>query len=233
MATGSAGKLLFRPGGVVPHLGAARADAHALSKTLGYAPPASLTFDASYQTLINQYFADVATDSGGAANVYSVATQYDDNPGGVHVQYTSAVGGSYVSKDPLPPNGCNDGFDTYCLTDQQLQQEIQAVLTAQGWHGGLDHIFFLMTPNGVGSCGDSTSGECSSNTFCAYHNYFVDSGGEDVIYANEPYEGPYPGCSDSTQGFPNDVDSDTTINTISHEHNEAITDPLTDPSSYA
>jgi hypothetical protein len=113
-----------------------------------------------------------------------------------------------------------------------LQQEIQAVLTARGWHGGLGNIFFLMTPNGVGSCGDSTGNECSTNTFCAYHSYFVDSGHEDVIYANEPYEGPYPGCAGGLQGFPNDVDSDTTINTISHEHNEAITDPLTDPSTY-
>jgi hypothetical protein len=232
-ATGSGGTLHLRPAGVVPHLGAAQADTHALSKALGYAPPTTLTYDASYQNLINQYFADVTHDSGGAANVYSVATQYYDNPGAVHVQYLSSVGGSYVSKDPLPPNGCDDGFDTYCLTDQQLQQEIQAVLTAQGWRGGLDHIFFLMTPNGVGSCVDSTSGQCSTNTFCAYHNYFVDSGHEDVIYANEPYEGPYPGCASPLQGFPNDVDSDTTINTISHEHNEAITDPLTNPGSEA
>jgi hypothetical protein len=232
-ATGSAGRVQFRPGGIVPHLSAGRADAYPPSKAVGYAPPTTLTFDAGYETLINQYFADVASDSTGTANVYSVATQYYDNPGTVHVQYQSTVGGSYVSRDPLPRNGCNDGFDTYCLTDQQLQQEIQAVLTSQGWHGGLDHIFFLMTPNGVGSCGDSTSTECSTNKFCAYHSYFIDSGNEDVIYANEPYEGPYPGCTDPAQGFPNDVDSDTTINTISHEHNEAITDPLTDPTSYA
>jgi hypothetical protein len=228
-ATGAGGTLPFRPAGVVPHLGAVRTGVQTPSRAPGYAPPTTLTFDASYETLINQYFADVAHDSGAGANVYSAATQYYDNPGAVHVQYQSTVGGSFISRDPLPPNGCHDGVDAYCLTDQQLQQEIQAVLTAQGWHGGLDHIFFLMTPNGVGSCGDAISGQCSTNKFCAYHSDFVDSGNEDVIYANEPYEGPHPGCTDPTQGFPNDVDSDTTINTISHEHNEAITDP----SSYA
>jgi hypothetical protein len=101
------------------------------------------------------------------------------------------------------------------------------VLTAKGWHGGLDHIFFLMTPNGVGSC-ESAAGSCSTDTFCAYHSDFVNSNNEDVIYANEPYEGtdPLGGCIDPSQGFPNDPDADTTINTISHEHNEAITDPL-------
>jgi hypothetical protein len=86
-----------------------------------------------------------------------------------------------------------------------------------------------MTPNGVGSCFNGLSGQCSTDDFCAYHSAFTDSNGEDVIYANEPYEGPDPqgGCTDTTsQGFPNDTDADTTINTISHEHIESITDPL-------
>src|SRR3954454_323311 len=213
--------------GVVPHSGqSAPVAPHALSRAIRAAGPTTLTFDASYQTVINGYFADVAHDRGGTNNVYSVATQYYDNPGAVHIQYQSTFGGAYVDHDPLPANGCNDGFDTYCLTDQQLQHEIQTVLTANGWHGGLDHIFFLMTPNGVGSCFDSL-GQCSTDTFCAYHSDFTDSSSEVVIYANEPYEGPYPGCTnDLTQGFPNDPDADTTVNTISHEHNESITDPL-------
>jgi hypothetical protein len=210
--------------GVVPHI---------LSKASRAVSPTTLTFDASYETLINRYFTDVAHDSGATSNVYSAATQYYDDPGQVHIQYQSAFGGSFVAKDPLPANGCHDGFDAYCLTDQQLQDEIQTVLTAKGWHGGLDHIFFLMTPNGVGSCFDSTTDQCSTNVFCAYHGFFVDSSSENVIYANEPYLGPPGGCVGNSQGFPNDVDSDTTINTISHEHNEAITDPLTDQSTFA
>jgi hypothetical protein len=209
--------------GVVPHSGQPAAAPHALSRAIRTAGPTTLTFDASYQNVINQYFTDVAHDSGGNQNVYSVATQYSDGSGAI--QYLSTVGGAYVDHNPLPANGCDDGFDTYCLTDQQLQHEIQTVLTTQGWHGGLDHIFFLMTPNGVGSC-VSAIGQCSTDTFCAYHNDFT-ANSERVIYANEPYEGPYPGCADpTTQGFPNDTDGDTTINTISHEHNEAITDPF-------
>ena len=99
-------------------------------------------------------------------------------------------------------------------------------MTAKGWVSDPTHIFFLMTPNGVGSC-ESAAGSCSTDTFCAYHSDFVDSSGGHVIYANEPYEGtdPLGGCIDPSQGFPNDPDADTTINTISHEHNEAITDP--------
>jgi hypothetical protein len=208
--------------GVVPHGGTQ----HAASKAKALSTPAFLTFDSSYVSLINGYFADVAHDSGGTANVYSVATQYYDNSGAI--QYQSTVGGSYVDHDPLPPSGCNDGVDAVCLTDLQLQAEIQNVLTAKGWHGSLTNAFFLMTPTGVGSCGDASGSECSTNVFCAYHSDFTDLAGERVIYANEPYEGTIGGCSGPGQGFPNDGDADTTINTISHEHNEAITDPFGD-----
>ena len=209
--------------GVVPHTGSLVPAPHVLSKAIRVAGPTTLTFDASYESVINQYFADVARDSGGNQNVYSVATEYSDGSGAIH--YQSTVGGSYVDHDPLPANGCDDGLDPYCLTDQQLENEIQTVLTAKGWQGGLNHVFFLMTPNGVGSCIDAITNHCSTNAFCAYHSAFGPSN-LPVIYANEPYEGPYPGCTGDTQGFPHDIDADTTINTISHEHNESITDPL-------
>jgi hypothetical protein len=192
----------------------------------------SLTFGANYATLIDQFLTDVAADSGGAANVYSTDPQYTDGTGAA--DYDSTFGGSYVSHDPLPANGCDDGVDAVCLTDQQLQDEIQHVLTVKSWHGGLSNMFFLMTPDGVGSCVDDFSGVCSTNYFCAYHNYLVDTSSENVIYANEPFEGTLGGCSNPfDQGFPNDPNADTTINTISHEHNEAITDPLTDASNLA
>ena len=92
-------------------------------------------------------------------------------------------------------------------------------------------MFFLMTPAGVGSCFDAVHNDCTTNFFCAYHNFFVDSQVEDVVYAYEPYEGPSALCSDLDQGLPNDPDADPTINTISHEI-EAITDPLRIPTAW-
>ncbi len=221
-ASGSASHGL-RPLGLVPHV-RGPVTAHALAAA---APtPSFLTFDTSYESLINQYFEDVHQASGSTSNVYSVATQYTDSSG--PVQYLSTVGGSYVDHDPLPANGCSDGVDQACLTDLQLQTEIQNVLTTNGWHGSPTNEFFLMTPVGVGSCGDPSGSECSTDVFCAYHSDFTDLANERVIYANEPYEGALGGCSGPGQGFPNDEDADTTINTISHEHNESITDPFGD-----
>jgi len=211
--------------GIVPHS----------TQAVSFAPSSprpNLTFDPNYQSLINQYFTDVAAASGSGSNVYSTDPQYTDGTGAA--AYDSIFGASFVSHDSLPANGCDDAVDPVCLTDQQLQDEIQHVLTVNGWHGGRSNMFFLMTPDGVGSCADGVNNQCSTNLFCAYHNYFVDASSEDVIYANEPYEGPSGGCFDPfSQGAPNDLNADTTINTISHEHNEAITDPLTDPSNFA
>jgi hypothetical protein len=218
-AAGRAHPHLF---GVVPH------DAkRALAKSSALASPDLLTFDANYQSLIDRYFADVAAASGTTtSNVYSVATQYGDNTG--LIAYQSTFAGSYVAHNPLPPNGCADGVNPVCLTDFQVQTEIENVLAATGWHGTPTNEFFLMTPVGVGSCSDASGTECSTDAFCAYHNAFTDAAGEPVIYANEPYEGQLGGCSGAGQGFPNEADADTTINTISHEQNESITDPFGD-----
>jgi hypothetical protein len=209
--------------GVVGHSSRPARTLHSARTLSALTSPAFLAFDGNYESVINRYLADVAHDSGLNTNVYSVATQYIDGGG---IQYQSAVGGSVVAHDPLPASGCSDGLDSVCLDDSQLQAEIQRVLTAQGWHGSTSTIFFLMTPRGVGSCFDSLGSQCSTNVFCAYHSSFTDTSSEPVIYANEPYQATISGCSSGSS--PNGDDADTTINTLSHEHNEAITDPFGD-----
>ena len=212
--------------GIVPHVGNAAPAPFALSKLLVHASP-SLTFDANYETLINRYFTDVAA----ASVAHAVDNVYSTRPP-VHrrirsVTYNSTFGGSFVSHDPLPANGCDDGVDAFCLTDQQLQAEIQNVLTAKGWHGSPTNMFVLMTPDGVGSCTDSSEQRVLVELLLRLPQRLRRREREDVIYANEPYEATIGGCADPfDQGFPNDADADTTINTISHEHNEAITDPF-------
>jgi hypothetical protein len=212
--------------GVVRHSSSATvAGPRALQRSAAPVSQAGLLqFDPNYETAINRYFTDVAHDSGGTSNVYSAATQYSDGSG--PIQYQSTFGGSYVAHDPLPASGCNDGVNPACLTDNQLRHEIQRVLTANDWHGGNGNVFFLMTPNGVGTCYDSFGAQCSANYFCAYHDSFVDANNEPVIYVNEPYQPAIDACASGSS--PNGDSADTTINTISHENNEAITDPFGD-----
>jgi hypothetical protein len=188
-----------------------------------YWVPSGSSVDANYESLINRYFGDVAAASGQLTNVYSVATQYYDNAAAVH--YQSSFGGSFVDTHPFPANGCDAGSGV-CLTDAQIQTELENVLTAKGWQPSTTTLFFVMTPKGVASCFDNVTNQCSTNTYCAYHSGFNDANNVPVLYANEPYDATTSGCTPGSS--PNGDDADAEINTISHEHNEAITDPAGD-----
>ena len=169
----------------------------------------------NYDTLVNQYFGDVAADSGSSTNVYDAATQYSG------IQYSSSFGGKITVNDALPQSGCTDSATSVCLTDAQLQAEITTAINRAGWTRTSTSQFFLFTAPGVGSCADS--GHCAYSYYCAYHGSF-DSGSGTTIYANQPYVEGVSGCD--AGHHPNSYPGDAVLNVVSHEHNEAITDPF-------
>ena len=180
-----------------------------------YWQPVGYSFSANYKTVINQYFTDVAAASGANTNVYSVETQYSDTTG--PIAYSSTFGGSTTAADTFPANAyASCGGPSKCLSDAQLQAEINKVITTQGWVKSLTTEFFIFTPNNVGSC--DGPGSCSYTVYCAYHGY----GSGNLIYANQPYAAYSSGCQ--THQRPNGDAADDTINVASHEHREAIND---------
>ncbi len=180
-----------------------------------YWVPGGYSIAPGYDTTINQFFTDVAHDSGMGTNVYAVDTQYSG------IQYASTVGSSVTDTNAFPASGCPlyNGL-TECLTDAQIIAEINNVITAQGWTRNGTNMFFMFTPENVGSCFDAGGGSCAYTAYCAYHGY-TPSG---AIYANQPYAFT-PSCD--VGQYPNGISNqaDPTINVVSHEHNEAITDP--------
>ena len=185
------------------------------TRAIYWFPPGS-SYSANYISLNNGFLQNVAADSGRNSNVYYSDTQYSS------IQYSSSFAGSVVDTNPFPASGCSDRYTSTCLTDKQLQAEISRVITAQGWPRGTTNMVLLYTPRNVGSCFGSTS--CAFSNFCAYHSAFG-SGSSATIYTNQPYAAFVPAACDSKQ-HPNGDDADATINVVSHEHNESITDPL-------
>ena len=180
--------------------------------------------DGKYISTIQGYFANVAADSGKASNVYATDTQYYDSST-THIAYASTVGATTTDTTPYPANGCTDRATRICLSDAQLQAELMSVMAAKGWSassGGVQNLFFLFTPKGVGSCVGSS---CAYTNYCAYHSW-IGSGSSAVLYANQPYaaQNYHIYTCDSGQ-HPNGSTADATLNVVSHEHNEAITDP--------
>jgi hypothetical protein len=183
-----------------------------------WTPSATYPISSSYQSLINQFFTDVTADHS-VNNVYYSDTQYYD--GGGAIQDASAFTGSTVDTNALPSSGCTDSYTSVCLSDTQIQVEIDSVAKAHGW-SRTNSIFFMFTGKGVGSCYASSS--CSFSQYCAYHSNFNSTSGN-TLYANMPYADTVPAACDSNNS-PNANEADATINVTSHEHNETITDAL-------
>ena len=192
-----------------------------------------LTYDPGYQALIERFLSDVAADSRMPTNIYGLSGQYRDSVG--PAAYDSTYRGAVVATNPLPPNGCTEpppppfgtgpGW-TDCLTGAQLENEVVRVLNAYTLPQRMNDIYFLVLPNGLGSCEYEGPAECSlggsdNGGYCGYH---TSTSGE-VPYALIPYNAVRSHCQ-SSNPRPNSSTADPAISTISHEHNESVTDPL-------
>lgn len=185
-----------------------------------YWSPRGSVWQNGYMGDVDDYFRDVAADSGSGDNVYSVETQYDGTNG--HVAYRSRFAGSYVDTAPFPDNGCPayGGYDV-CLTDAQVIDEVHRLTDSLGLPEDGSHAYFLFTPKDVGGCFDEAGTICAFQYYCAYHGF-----DDDLIYANMPYAATLPaGCGLTG---PNGSDADSEINVTSHEHREQINDPYLD-----
>jgi hypothetical protein len=194
-----------------------------------YWVPPGYSVSARYQPLIDQYLGDVAAASGSSSNVYASDTQYSDSVNG-NILYSAAspdtFGGSYLDTSSLPPDGCVDAYTDVCLSDAQVQAEIQRVAALEGWTPSPTTMFLLFTADNIGSCiDDGSTGVCSYEYYCAYHSN-LGTGQNELLYGNIPYADFFFGLFCDAGNQPNGDDADATINLVSHEHNEAITDPL-------
>jgi PKD domain len=194
-----------------------------------WAPTGSgFAFDPGYQDLIETFLIDVAADSHKTTNVYGLSGQYSDGSG--PAAYDSTYGGALTATDPLPASGCTEPPMTgpgwgVCLTDAQLETEIEHVVSVNHLPTDSSDVYFLVTPDGLGSCTDASSSSCalggSASGYCGYHSVTMPGG---IVYAVIPYNA-VPGHCQSNNPRPNGSTADPTISTISHEHNEMVTDP--------
>jgi hypothetical protein len=131
------------------------------------------------------------------------------------------------------PDHCSGGYASTgvkvsgCVTDSDIQAEVARAIAATGWTPGPTTEFFVFTPRNVGSCMTSSSTTCSYTYYCGYHSSYLNSLSQEVVYSNLPYTDTSgvgaTGVCDS-YGHPNGDFADATINILSHEYIESITD---------
>lgn len=189
-----------------------------------------LVFDPGYRPLVERFLRDVASASHSTSNVMALTGQYTDS---LHrpAAYASRYAGAVLDSHPLPRNGCVEPPATappwtVCLTDQQLQAEIERVVAAHHLPTAERDVYFLLTPKGLGSCMDAFPADgCAlggpANGYCGYHQHTTDG---QVDYAVIPYNA-VPGHCQSNNPRPNGSTADPALSTMSHELAEMITDP--------
>ena len=182
----------------------------------------STPFSANYMSIIDGYLTNVASNSP-AHNVYG------SNPafGGVPPPTAPApfsFAGRLSDASALPAAGCaaDPGYST-CLSDLQVQNEVTNIIYAQGSSPPLDlsQLYVLFLPPGVETCASTTS--CSASSYCGYHSSYAHAGGT-VLYAVVTY--PTAAACTTGQSPNGDPLADGAIDTLSHQLNEAITDPI-------
>jgi len=124
-------------------------------------PPGAPEYPPEYESGLDQYFEDLAVDSGTSTNVDSVSAQYND-AAGAFASYSSHFGGALLDTDPYPANGCMQA--AICLTDAQLRAELTSFVKANHLPTGLEHEYFLLTPPTVDDCFTAAGKECSEGT---------------------------------------------------------------------
>lgn len=180
-----------------------------------------------YEQLQKQFLVDVAHDSGHTTNnAFSLLLQYPDGSGGGRYQiaYDPATD-SVDDASPYPAKRQQcvspSGIGT-CVTDLQLQQELDRVIQAHDPSGrGLHDVWFVFLPPDVDEC--VSAGSCGTNAFAGYHS-LSNVGRGPVVYS--PIPDPLiefnPSRGSDPQGNP---EAESALDVVAHEAMEAITDP--------
>jgi hypothetical protein len=193
--------------------------------TLYWSPSGGGAYPPDYRSGVNTYFEGLAHDSGGNANVDSVAAQYN-NADGAFVKYETKFGGELLDVHAYPSNGCTRA--PKCFTDGQLRTEIARYVSENHLPTGHNVEYFLLTPQGVESCFEAAGLHCSANAtehreYCAYHGDAHLIGGGNIVYSNDPFVN-LKECDEPFHHINGTSDS-ALFGGLSHEHIESVTDP--------
>jgi hypothetical protein len=183
-------------------------------------------YHSDWQHVIDTFLQSLGHASGHLDNVFAVDAQYTD-AANEHALYKSTFQGAYTDTDSYPSSGCTDPeplnaadligpevskkHTQVCLTDRQIQQELELFITQHSLHKGMETIFYILTPPGVTACLGSNASSCSDykkaprvngeskeeeeeknaeelasfeKSFCSYHSDMSasnSSGGEDTL----------------------------------------------------
>ncbi len=195
----------------------------------------------TYKGMVQELFTDVAHDStgtsgaactAGACDAFTVLPQFaqgstDGTPsqsGAYSISYNSGTD-SINDTHAYPATGqcaSPNNATGACLTDAQVQAEVDRVIQSTGGSRGLHNLWYVFLPPNVDEC--ILPGVCGTNAFGGYHSV-SDVGHGTTVYAvtiDPIIEAGAIAQGADPQGNP---DAEVTTDIASHETVEAMTDP--------
>lgn len=180
-----------------------------------------------YEPLIKQFLVDVARGSGTSGDIFSTLTQYHDGrgPGSTSIAYDPTAD-SIDLNAPYPARArqcASPSGVAACITDLELQKQIDKLIGPRRPAArGLSNIWLVFLPPDVDTC--TQPGACATNAYAGYHSEF-DLGQGPTVYVPipDPLVELTPAPGSDPQGNP---EAEYSIQTVAHEIEEAITDPI-------
>jgi hypothetical protein len=184
-------------------------------------------YHGDWQEVIDTFLQSMGASSGSLANIFSVDTQYTD-VSNTPAYYQTTFRGAYTDTHAFPTAGCTSPLASgaiTCLNATQLQDQLQAFVTAHGLPTGMGTVYYLLTPPLVTVCLDETTGHCSDfvrspteesqdkyesvtykKAICSYHGAInpdnVETGdGNTILYAAIPWAAGSAGRSSAGTVF--------------------------------
>ena len=233
-------------GGVV--LGSAAQAGEITVTPIYWAPGGAGSFPEGYVATIDRYVADIAAAGGQGTNVFAVSQEYyrASTGAGTGDQIKYSIGANASLTDttayPIGKAACAisaeqaaAGF-TACVTDKSVREEVAKLIAEHApKHAGLEYLYPVFFPPHVEIV--DGGGQYSTGAWCgihaAYTSAVVNAEGP-VIYTEDLY--PVSGCdgaqwpqyfepTNPNKEKPGTADADSAVSTLSHEINEAVTDP--------
>ncbi len=191
-----------------------------------------------WEELIERFFQDAGTNSGGLNDVFAMNSQYTDSSGGAALNKITFRGG-YKDEDEYPSSGCGEPAQFVCLSKSQIEAELLHVINSvapplPGATG--TPVYYMLTPPGVTVCTETSSvGTCSNSGelktkpesgICGYHAY-ITSGSKTIPYAAQPW---IAGNAGAIEQFLPLKTAEPTADVLACQNN---TEPLIEPNQLA
>jgi hypothetical protein len=154
-------------------------------------------YHGDWQEVIDHFLQSASRESNALNSVFAVDAQYTDLTN-VPAYNRMTFRGAYTDTTAYPLSLCTDPHPLTeykahgtgpiaCLTDAEMQTELQAFIAANGLPRGMNTVYYLLTPPGVTICldGGTATGHCSDfattgtlteqkesheHSFCSYHS---------------------------------------------------------------